>query len=564
MHDFNTFKQYMQTTFGANWLNTYKANPTSFQMMYFTTNNLGAQSSFEDFFKDFDYLIILDLGVKVDDISSVPQLMYSGTLFKTDAQVLKLAGKITELTGITLDSSRRILANMLNNKKLANQNPTFDKSMFQSALDEIFAHEEFVLDFELMNYKKLIGKNADGSEVYTTITHDILTNVVTTNENARALNNDVRPMAKELMGYIKYYNDNLKHQALSEIIENTKYNPAYEEFFPKFAKYVHETMNIAEDIDVFTVGLAQTYWLIKRLSRELPTYNDLMLTFRGEQGIGKSFILGSLFGGVLGKFYNSSAKVSDIIDERWTPALGNMLLVNIDEIDLGNGSKHMNGKSMAPLKARLTNTVFTYRPMGTNSVVEVKKKALFISTSNFHMYETMNDSSGMRRFLEFNSKNEKQQRFDHERTAKIAQLSLKAFQSIDENRDRGYWDLGSEAGKKISAIQETYVKIPLLNEFVAERLEYQDDMKFEDCIGFDRLYDDYCDYARDMGEKSDYLVTKRNFRSKMEDIIPNCTKMSARVYKFKFNYKKIFGYEERPSFTPVFSNHASIGNWDDL
>ncbi len=285
------------------------------------------------------------------------------------------------------------------------------------------------------------------------------------------------------------------------------------------------------------------YWCMKRLTRELSTHNDLTLTFRGAQGIGKSYLVNAMFGSVLGKFYNPSAKISDIIDDRWTPALGNMILVNIDETDVGGSSTYMSDKGMSPLKSRITNTVFSYRPLGTNNVVEVRKKATFISTSNFHIYEIMNDSSGMRRFLEFNSKNDSQERFDYKRVAKIKELALRAFQSIDENRDQGYWDIKSETGRKISEIQETYITKPEIVSFV-ESLEFDNDMSFADCISLNDLYAAYEEACREAKVQDKYRVSKKNFRRKLEDIKDGCTKMQGNVWKFKFKLPSLFTYTE--------------------
>lgn len=510
-------------------------------------------------------IIIKEL-VKVDKLTNQPNVIYCGTLYKTDNQISKLSTILENITMIDSGAIRAILIEMLNlrkeelkNEENATRNPVFDKSMLHDSLDNILKHENYKLDMALMAYKTVVGIDANGNEIYSTVTFDVLHTAIATNENARAINLAVKPLTKELVEYIKYYNNTVKTKALAEIIDNTKYNPAYDDFFPKFAKYVHETMNIAEDVDVFTVGLAQLIWNIKRLTRELPTYNDLIISIKGEQGIGKGYMVNSIFGSVLGAFYAPSTKLSEILDERRKPALANMLLMNIDEGDVG-GSGFYDSKNMAGFKSIITNDYLTHRPLYTNQEVTVRKKVSFISTSNHSIHEVMNDSTGMRRFLEFNSKNARQQRFDYERTTKIAQLSLKAFQAIDETRDYGYWDLKSETGKKITAIQDAYVKKPLLDEFLAERLDYVADIKFADCITLDRIYDDYCNYAREMNENSKFLITKRNFRAKIEAIIPDCTKMSARVYKFKFVYKKI-NAEDCPSFTPTFGSNVESIEW---
>lgn len=536
MFNFDEFKNYMVDLYDEDWLDAFRKNSTKIMQRYYTAN--GNDEVFEEYYSTFNANILEHIGVRIDPLSTKPAISYQSKLYITEASVLKLATALNAIVGISVDDIRIVLSDMLRTKKeqdeiaaVNSRNPMFDKSIFEQALGDILKHEGYVLDFELMDFKKIVGYDVNKNPIYSTITENVLYSVVEANENARALNMGVKPMVKEIMSYIAYYKECAKIKALGDIIEATKFNPKYAKFFPQFAKLVHETYNAAEPLDVFTIGLAQAYWNMKRLMRELPTYNDLTLSLRGAQGIGKGFIANVMFGTVLGKFYNPSAKISDIIDERWTPALGNMILINIDEADVGGGVGYLNEKAMAPLKSRITNNVFTYRPMHTNSTCEIRKKASFISTSNFHIYETMNDSSGMRRFLEFNSKNVNQQRFDEAKVAQIKEMAFIAFQSIDENRDRGYWNLESEIGKKITAIQETYVTKPAIVDF-CEQLVVDTSMSFSDCMLLDDLYAEYEDYCTEQRVSEKYRIGKKNFRRKVEDIVEGCTKTRSNVHKF--------------------------------
>lgn len=545
MFNFEDFKTYMIDLYDEDWIDAFRKNAVKIMHRYYTANGAGVE--YEEYYSTFNAQILDHIGVRVDPISTKPAISYQSKLYMTDANILKLATALNAIVGISVDEIRLVLSDMLRSKReqneiaaVNNRNPMFDKTIFHQALEAILEHEGYVLDFELMEFKKVVSMNGTGNPIYSTITEDVLYKVVEANENARAINLDVKPMVKEIMSYIAYYKECMKIKALGEIIESTNYNPEYSKFFPQFAKLVHEAYNAVEPLDVFTIGLAQAYWVMKRLMRELTTYNDLTLTFRGAQGIGKGFLVNVMFGTVLGKFYNPSAKISDIVDERWTPALGNMILVNIDEADVG-GNGFMSEKAMAPLKSRITNNVFTFRPMHTNNTSEVKKKASFISTSNFHIYEVMNDSSGMRRFLEFNSKNVNQQRFDEVKVAQIKEWAFKAFQSIDENRDKGYWDLESETGKKITAIQETYVTKPAIVDF-CEQLIVDPEMKFTECMDLNSLYAEYEEYCSEQKVSEKYRITKKNFRRKIEDIVEGCSKTHGNVHRFCVKL-------EKPEFT---------------
>lgn len=534
MFDFNEFKEYMVDLYEEDWMINFKTNPEKFKNKYF--NKLDTDIEYDEYFESFNMDIIKHLGIKLDTVVNTPQIIWDGNTYKTDANIIKLSNKVSEKTGINMDDIRVILMGMINSKKQENKNPVFDQGFFIDAFNRIMDHEKYILDFELMEFKKVIGIDSNGRDIHTVITHDILNNTVTVNENARALNEETKSMSKEIMAYIEYAKNNIKTNALSKLVNDFIYDPQLEGFFEKFAKQVHSVYNCQEDLDVFTILLKQHYWQLKRRAMGKSVHNDIMLTFRGAQGIGKSYLMDALFGSVLGKFYNPSGKLSDICDERWTPALGNMLMVNIDETDSGAVGK-LGGKGMASIKRVITNEIFTYRPMATNTTVEVRKKATFLSTSNFHIYEIMEDESGMRRFFEFNSKNEKQVRFDYDIVAKLKTVAMKAFKSVDETLEHGYWDINTETGKKITEIQSTYVNKSSLEDFIDTQLEYDQDMLFKDCMTHDHLYEEYKEYSKNEGVQINYIISKKNFRRKMEDTLYDCTRMQARVYKYKVRLK---------------------------
>lgn len=418
----------------------------------------------------------------------------------------------------------------------ANQKPEYDKSSFSNALNRIMEHEKCILDFELMEYKKIVGFDNKGEPIGITVPYNELVDAICANEDARSLNTGDKNISKELLTYMKYHNNNLRNDALGSLITDLRHIPEYAGFFDQFAKELHSVYNCKEDLDIFTTLCKQHWWQIKRRAMGRSVHNDVMLTFRGAQGIGKTYLINALFG-ILGKFINKSAKLDDICDERWTPALGNMLLVNIDETDTGKLGK-MHGKQMGTVKRLMTNDIFTYRPLGTNSTVEVHKKATFISTSNFHIYEIMEDESGMRRFFEFNSLNELQSRFDYARVARLGANAMKAFQSIDEDLEYGYWDINSEVGRKITEVQSTYVTKSPIQDFIDTLLEFLPDATYAECMSIDKIYSMYTEYSKAQGVKDNYLITKKNFRRKMEDTVYDCTKMSHNIYKFKFEVKR--------------------------
>lgn len=530
MHNYNSFKDYMKSMFGDAWISTYKANPSSFKQMYFTASNLGATTTFDKYYENFNMNIILDMGVKLDELSNTPQYIYAGSIYKTDNQIMKLATKIYELSGVTIDESRAVLSSMMNSKKLANQNPTFDPSIIVNELNEILDHENIVLNFETSSYARVVGKDGNGRDIMNTLNPTDLNSIISVNQYAKKLNTDNAVDAKILVGLLQYNAIQIRDNKLKGLLEDLQYNEKNADFADKYFKTWHEVMEVKESLPVFITMMKHFTWQIKRRMMERPTFYDIMVSLYGNQGIGKSFLVNGTYGSVLDRFYNASISLDNLMDERWTVALNTQFLMNIEEMDSGKMG-NISGKNLAMIKKVITGSEATYRPMGTNTTQSVKIKTSFISNANFHIYDIINDESGMRRFIEFNSAIEKGRQLDHNIVAKLIEFAPKMFTSINENLEKGYFNPTSEVGLEVARIQESYVKKPAINEF-AESLEYDRDMKYGECMEMDAIYALYESYCSDQRVDAKYRTTKKNFRKKMEDLVDGCTKVQGNVYRF--------------------------------
>ena len=537
MYDYNTFKQFMVGMFGDAWIATFKANPNSFKQMYFMQNGLGAMTTFDEFYNDLNLNLILDMGVKLDELSSTPQFIYAGAIHKTDNQIMKLATKITEFSGITVDDARAVLATMMNTKKLANQNPTFDPSLIVAELNDILEHEGIVLNFETSAYARVVGKDGNGQDIMNTLNPTDLINIITVNQYAKKLNTDSGVDPKILVGLLQYNAIQIRDNKLMGLLEGLRFDERNAEFADKYFEIWHKVMEIKESLPVFITMMKHFTWQVKRRMMERPTYYDIMIALYGNQGIGKSFLVNGTYGSVLDRFYNASISLDNLMDERWTVALNTQFLMNIEEMDSGKMG-NISGKNLATIKKVITGSEATYRPMGTNTTQSVKIKTSFISNANYHIYDIINDESGMRRFIEFNSAIEKGKQLDHAIVAKLIEYAPKMFTSINENLDKGYFNPSSEVGLEVARIQEGYVKKPAINEF-AESLEVERDMKYPECIGLDTLYDHYESYCMDQKINEKYRTTKKNFRRKLEDLMDGCSKVQGNVWRFAVKFKKI-------------------------
>lgn len=486
-----------------------------------------------------DELIIRSL-VGVDTLTNHSQLVYGSSLVKTDTQVSKLATALNAVTMIDTMSIRSILIQMLNTRAeelTANQNPTFDKGMLLAELNDIFHHENITLNLESMEYVRIVGKDSNNADVYSTINPTEMVTVVTVNQNAKKLNTDNAVDGKVLLSMLEYNKIETRRTQLEDLIESVKYNAKDASFADKYLDAMYDAMQIKESREVFRVLMKHFIWQIKRRTMERRTYNDIMISFFGNQGVGKSYVVNNIFGSIFKKFYNASISLDNLMDERWTVALNSQFVMNIEEMDAGKMG-NISGKNLAMIKKVITGSEATYRPMGTNTTQTVKIKTSFISNANFHVYDIINDESGMRRFFEFNLAVPKGSRIDSTKVEKLVAHADRFFASINEELERGYWDTTDAVGIEVAKIQDSYVKKPAILEF-AERLEMIEDMKYGDCVGIDTMYDQYTSYCIEQGVAEKYRVSKKNFRRKMEDLIDGCTRVQGNIYRFRLKFKQV-------------------------
>lgn len=381
---------------------------------------------------------------------------------------------------------------------------------------DILEEENIILDIANMEYKVIIaGIEKD-------ITRGDLTNLISSNQNMRIINTGEGIDSRMLVSFIDVSMFKIRKQKEEDLINSIKFNKEDEAFVDEYLEKWHEALMIAQDIEIFKTLMKHFIWQIKRRIISQPTYNDIMISIYGNQGIGKSFLTNGIFKPVLNVFYNSSINLSNLQDERWIPVLQNQYLMNIEEIDTGSESNYKNGQSMASIKKIITGTEATYRPMATNKPVSVKINTSFISNANYHIYKVMNDESGMRRFFEFVSQIKEHCRIDEDKVKFLCDNSMRLFCGINEELSKGYWDINSEVGKKISEIQMSYVNKPTISLF-KEKLIFNPKLKNKDCIKLNDLYDIYTEFNKEMGDSK--CILKKNFKRAIEDLFPGCSKI---------------------------------------
>lgn len=300
-----------------------------------------------------------------------------------------------------------------------------------------------------------------------------------------------------------------------ELLDKLEYDESIDEsFLDTYFTKLHSTLLIEEDIDVFVTAFKHFFWQIKRRVNCQKTSFDLMLSIFGAQGIGKSTLFVEMFTDLFKDYYNPNMSVENAIDDRWTPALGNTIISNFDEIDIGKLDK-ISGKEMAKIKQIITGSSVKYRPLNTNTTQIVDIRTCFISTANFHFYNLLNDDSGMRRFLEFNSARLMNKHCNPVDVKWLKDNITQAFKCIDAfNNEKGYYSPDTPVGKKIAAIQATYIPRTSIKTFF---IDYEFN-KYTTTISHKELYEKYILWCEDLDIEPKYRKKKSNISEIVKDM----------------------------------------------
>lgn len=141
-------------------------------------------------------------------------------------------------------------------------------------------------------------------------------------------------------------------------------------------------------------AVLQWIWLVKnRVAGRHGELHLMLVIFGLLQGSGKSQAVLRLCA-LWAELFDPEISIETITDERNAPHLANCAIGLWDE--LGGLAK----ADMEKLKHRMTATTVAYRPMRTNSRIELPALMSFIGSSNRSIGELVKDSTGMRRFYE--------------------------------------------------------------------------------------------------------------------------------------------------------------------
>ncbi len=173
--------------------------------------------------------------------------------------------------------------------------------------------------------------------------------------------------------------------------------------------------------------MAHWLWLVKRNMLSLKVVHHIMPIIASQkQGGGKSTAVKALVSPL--EELTLELKVPQIVDERSFTMFSNYLVGFLDELA---GSDKVD---ISDFKRNVTSSTIMYRPMRTNKQEKVRNLCSFIAASNLEAYDSIKDTTGLRRFFQINASD----KLDWNVINNIDYTAL--WKGIDESKERGYFE----------------------------------------------------------------------------------------------------------------------------
>lgn len=266
-------------------------------------------------------------------------------------------------------------------------------------------------------------------------------------------------VAGELPLYIAYCHE----QKLSGLRDRLKYQVDCAPQLRGILTRWHTLFAIEQPVDVWIMMMCHWMWLVKRRVYGYSTCYEIFISLFGNQGTGKSTVLSRMVGSIFEGYYDATITLDRLVDERNRLVLRSNFVLNMEEMSNGGDSSNkMQDSSIATLKMLTTSSTATYRPLYTNKSQTIQIKASFICSCNYHLYDIIQDPTGMRRFYEFTSTQPRGEsvHISHgqETLNELYAEALTMWQGVDESLERGYFDPISTEAQYVKADQEKYIK----------------------------------------------------------------------------------------------------------
>lgn len=248
-----------------------------------------------------------------------------------------------------------------------------------------------------------------------------------------------------------------QQRAIQELISKIKYDSNKLEFQSEFLHALYDYLKPKESYEIFSTLLKHWAWQVKRKLNNRTVINHIWLNFYGATGLGKTQLINRLCN-VMSDLI-STCSISKLFDDtKEIKRLTEKYILNFDELGINSNDGIYEGKltsdQLAILKSIITGDKLDTRVYGTQNQSTRRITFSCISSANEHLYDIIYDSNTMRRFFEFNCTGDKPESYDEINI--WLNRSVEFWQSIDEDKELGYWDVQSDIGKIIQIQQKEY------------------------------------------------------------------------------------------------------------
>lgn len=228
----------------------------------------------------------------------------------------------------------------------------------------------------------------------------------------------------------------------------------------KFIKEIYDYLDIKEDFEIFEMLFKHWCWTLKRHIWNKSVSWQIWINFYGAQGIGKSEMIRRMFKFIRDFMAETSLNAFNDV-ERQFKLFTDTYVLYFDELNKGDNKDvavemTLNNNAVDSIKDMMTKDIITVRQYQTQDQSKFKNQFTPISAANNHLYDIVYDGEAMRRWFDFTCQRENPPESYDNINALLATFQ-EALKGIDENNDLGYWDQQSDIGRKIRAIQKTYV-----------------------------------------------------------------------------------------------------------
>jgi len=170
-------------------------------------------------------------------------------------------------------------------------------------------------------------------------------------------------------------------------------------------KWVEAATGRLDPLDVAVVK--HFIWQVQRKLLGLPVTDHLMIIMSGPEGTGKSTAIAKLISPLEGVSTNVQG-LGFLSDDRAFERLRRNFIVICDDIQ---SMEKLDGES---LKGRLTDSLVTYRRLGTHVDRIVPNNATFLGSTNRAVDQIIFDSTGARRFFDLKCRTDRDNQKAHQ------------------------------------------------------------------------------------------------------------------------------------------------------